>query len=478
MTVRILQGDCRQVLKTLPDCSVHAVITSPPYWGLRAYLKAGHKLKKHEIGSEPTIDEHVRVLVEVFREVRRVLRDDGTLWINYGDAYNAQSGQRKTTDSAGPKQCSNEGSVGSPSRAAKGLKPGDLIGLPWRLAFALQADGWWLRQDNVWSKPAPMPESVNGWRWEKHQIKVAPAARAKSGTYAAESSDHAHGARDARDANGSSVFTSTAKWVDCPGCPKCSKNSGLILRKGAWRTTRAHEYIFQFAKSAEYFCDAEAAKEESVGVYRTPGSASLKNKAAGLRSASFPAGDGATTRNPRSVWVIGPEPCSDAHFAVFPSEIPRRIITAATSEKGVCASCGSPWVRVIEKKKGTPDACRGWDTGDGAHSVKRIEEYMGKNANNTKNEAHRRLLLAKAKAISEGRTADDLFAGTTTIGWRPSCDCRTDQYVAATVLDPFGGKATVGETAESLGRHSIIVELNPDYVELAKSRTRQIGLFT
>jgi DNA modification methylase len=163
VSVRILIGDARNQLCGLANESVHCVVTSPPYYGLRDYGVDG------QLGLESTPDEYVVQMVAVFREVRRVLRDDGTLWLNIGDSYSAQAGQRKTTDKAGIKQQSNVASVGAPSRCAEGCKPKDLIGIPWMLAFALRADGWWLRQDILWSKPNPMPESVTDRCTKAHE---------------------------------------------------------------------------------------------------------------------------------------------------------------------------------------------------------------------------------------------------------------------------------------------------------------------
>lgn len=152
MTVRILHGDCREVLKTLPEASVHCVVTSPPYYGLRDYGVAG------QIGLEQTPAEYVEQLVSVFREVRRVLREDGVVFLNLGDSY------AMSTKGAGGqgKQNSNAGSVMGDRhwQIPSGIKPKDLIGIPWRVAFALQADGWWLRSAIIWHKPNPMPESV------------------------------------------------------------------------------------------------------------------------------------------------------------------------------------------------------------------------------------------------------------------------------------------------------------------------------
>jgi len=161
---RIITGDCREVLASLPDRSVQCCITSPPYFGLRDY---GHE---GQIGLEPTPAEFVAKLVEVFREVRRVLREDGTLWLNLGDSYS--SGGRKTRDPGQSKlhpAFTGEGNATTNWRPDDGAKPKDLIGIPWRVAFALQADGWYLRQDIIWHKPNPMPESVRDRCTKAHE---------------------------------------------------------------------------------------------------------------------------------------------------------------------------------------------------------------------------------------------------------------------------------------------------------------------
>jgi DNA modification methylase len=162
MTVRILIGDCRERLAELPDASAHCCITSPPYFGLRDYGVAG------QMGLEPTPDEFVAGMVEVFREVRRVLRDDGTLWVNIGDTYQNQKGQSGGID---PKQPARRHlrSARPQDGALEGFKRKDLIGVPWMLAFALRADGWTLRQDIIWSKPNPMPESVRDRCTKAHE---------------------------------------------------------------------------------------------------------------------------------------------------------------------------------------------------------------------------------------------------------------------------------------------------------------------
>lgn len=163
----ILLGDVREQLKTLPDKSVHCVVTSPPYWGLRDYGQ------QNQLGLEPTPDEYVANMVEVFREVKRVLTDDGTFWLNIGDSYSSMRDSKAVPDTL---RGENEGTF-VPSAAnrnpknlkAAGLKHKDLVGIPWMLAFALRSDGWYLRQDIIWAKPNPMPESVRDRCTRSHE---------------------------------------------------------------------------------------------------------------------------------------------------------------------------------------------------------------------------------------------------------------------------------------------------------------------
>jgi DNA modification methylase len=161
MKARILVGDVRTRLAAVNDGSVRCVVTSPPYWGLRDYGRDG------QIGLEQTPEEFVAELVAVFREVRRVLADDGTVWVNLGDSYARQSGSEKM-QSFGDSGEIGKYKTGS-NRPPNGLKQKDLVGIPWRVAFALQADGWYLRQDIIWSKPNPMPESVTDRCTKAHE---------------------------------------------------------------------------------------------------------------------------------------------------------------------------------------------------------------------------------------------------------------------------------------------------------------------
>lgn len=160
---RVLRGDCREVLRTLPDSSVQTCVTSPPYYGLRDYGIDG------QIGLEQSPDEYIAQMTQVFREVRRVLRDDGTLWLNLGDSYSAggRGGGAEGSLQSGNKG-STTGAVFAPWKV-QGYKEKNLLGIPWRVAFALQADGWYLRQDIIWHKPNPMPESVTDRCTKAHE---------------------------------------------------------------------------------------------------------------------------------------------------------------------------------------------------------------------------------------------------------------------------------------------------------------------
>jgi DNA modification methylase len=165
----IKQGDCLDVLKTLPSESVNCCITSPPYWGLRDYGHDG------QIGLESTPEAYVARMVEVFREVRRVLRDDGTCWLNLGDSYFATTKSdrnglsSKTNFTCTATKDGYQRPVKKVSAGSLAIKPKDLVGIPWRVAFALQADGWWLRQDIIWHKSNPMPESVTDRCTKAHE---------------------------------------------------------------------------------------------------------------------------------------------------------------------------------------------------------------------------------------------------------------------------------------------------------------------
>lgn len=272
MSVRILVGDCRTRLRELPEQSVQTCVTSPPYFGLRDY---GHA---EQIGLEKTPDAFVAELVSVFREVKRVLRDDGTLWLNLGDSYARQAGndRSKETDSGlktgrtgKSEQLFRDGNNVPP----EGLKPKDLIGIPWRVAFALQADGWYLRSDIIWHKPNPMPESVTDRPTKAHEYLFL-LAKSERYYYDADAvrEPHIH--------------------ADDP------RNDG-----------KRHTY-------------ADDAKHNQVN----PNRQRTKTDAVSFH----PHG-----RNKRSVWTVTTKPFSGAHFATFPPDLIEPCIKAGCQKHGV-----------------------------------------------------------------------------------------------------------------------------------------------
>ena len=262
MSTQILQGDCRDILKTLPDASVHCVVTSPPYFGLRDYGVDG------QIGLEASPDAFVAEMVAVFREICRVLRDDGTLWLNLGDSYNhASSGGHGATGGAASSTLASCAPMGAApirksTNAALGAK--QLLGIPWRVALALQADGWYLRQDIIWHKPNPMPESVTD---------------------------------------------------------RCTKSHEYVFLM-----SKSARYFYNAAAIAEPFADERmGASGVRDSVPQAYVSAAGRGGDGGLQNFS---GTDKAGRNARSVWTIATQPFKEAHFATFPPDLAERCIKA------------------------------------------------------------------------------------------------------------------------------------------------------
>lgn len=283
MTVRILVGDALAMLRTLDAECVQCCVTSPPYYGLRDYGVPG------QIGLEPTPEAYAARMVEIFREVRRVLRKDGTLWLNIGDSYSAHAGQRKTTDRAGIKQQSNVASVGAPSRCVEGLGAKQLIGIPWRLAFALQADGWYLRQDIIWAKPNPMPESVRDRCTKAHEY-VFLLAKSDRYFYDADAI-----AEPATGWNGSTF--------DGP--------RDLTVRPTTGRKPRGKHSVTDPQASGRRITERVAAARANGADHDSPFG---------------------ETRNKRSVWEITTKGFAEAHFATMPPELAETCIKAGSAE--------------------------------------------------------------------------------------------------------------------------------------------------
>lgn len=288
---KIINADVLDGLRSLPDESVQCCVTSPPYWGLRDYGVEGM------IGLEPTFQEYLAKMVEVCREIRRVLRSDGVMFLNMGDAYfgswgnysptGAGTGQREKQTERFDRKAYKDTTLRPPTSIPQAnFKPKDLLMMPARLAIALQEDGWYLRSEIIWSKPNPMPESVTD------------------------------------------------------------------------RPTSAHEKIYLLTKSARYFYDADAVREKggdgsdrwggkkmNLDTPKAFGGDSVVGNPQNREGRAF---EYSGTRNLRNVWKIATQPYSAAHFATFPEALPRKCIMAGTSERGCCSECGSPWERVVE----------------------------------------------------------------------------------------------------------------------------------
>jgi DNA modification methylase len=267
---KIFFGDCVQSLQKLPEKFVHTCVTSPPYFGLRDY---GHE---GQIGLEPTPDEFVAKLVAVFREVRRVLRDDGTLWLNLGDSYCSTAPGtkgdklRQTGIFSGVKDDRASAYQKQRPQTPAGLKPKDLIGIPWRVAFALQADGWYLRQDIIWAKPNPMPESVTDRCTKSHEY----------------------------------IFL-------------LSKNERYYFDHEAIKEPLAESSLPRLKQNIA----------EQVGTTRHIGKTNGNFKAQGNLETGL--------RNKRSVWTVTTKPYKGAHFATFPPDLITPCVLAGAPPEGV-----------------------------------------------------------------------------------------------------------------------------------------------
>lgn len=489
----VWQGDSREVLRDLPESSVHLVVTSPPYYSLRSYLPVDHPDKAKEIGREQTPNEYVEALVTVFRDVRRVLRSDGLLFLNLGDSYAAERGgtpMPAETIAGGIGGRGDEeshrgrGDEFQPHRKASayGLKHKDLMLMPARVALALQADGWWLRNDIVWSTPNPMPESVKD------------------------------------------------------------------------RFTNSYEHVFMLAKSANYFFDQDAVREPNSAVTLNRIQYGLNQRHPDDQGVGIPPVNTTTVedaddfgkavvtkgvmgdrfanplgRNRRDVWTIPTKSYSGAHYAVMPEKLVEPMILAGTSERGVCPECGAPWRRVTERVGAMAwsptcahdntrelrecpecdepyreiDAVDPWlalvNPGR-AQSVRAVEMAQergltlqhiealraagitdtGKSQQTQtgwlNNTAEVQRLATEAKLALGSYVREFTFLPSRTVGWEPTCSHEASQTVPAVVLDPFAGSGTVGKVAQDHNRRAVLIDLNAEYLGQQLTRNAQIPL--
>lgn len=474
-------GDAQDELAEMDDNSVQTVITSPPYYGLRDYgdidtVWGGSKDCDHtwgdsipgsnrggsgtptdkngrgegygrnanrgvycqscgawkgQLGREPLHDCgrpdgslcsgcYVCHIVAVFRRVHDVLRSDGTVWLNIGDSYSSGGRTTQHHDSMHPDDRDEKGGRGS-SRAPPlpDIKEKDLIGIPWRVALALQQDGWFLRSAITWAK------GISG----QDQIQSDLGAIMEC-----------HG-----------VSSSTRKKI----LEDVTCHVGNVMPESVKdRPTQASEMVFLLTPSKDYFYDHIAIREDvrldSLArmdrgrseshkyAEENPGEQTLAT-AEGMEAAVHSAG-----RNRRDVWAINTRGYEDAHFAVMPPPLARPCIEAGTSERGACPECGAPFERVIEDT-GHPDPSALDSPFDTEHTATHQKERMSKQTRTLK----------------------------VPTGWQPTCTCSSDdEPVPCRVLDPFAGAGTTVMVADRLGREGVGIEIADKYVEMARGRIR------
>lgn len=287
----IINGNSLEVLKSLPDNSIDCCVTSPPYYALRDYGCDG------QIGIEETPEKYIERLTEVFMEVYRVLKPNGTLWLNIGDSYNGsggnhKEGQKNDTGFQGALgvRCGGEGA------RVKGLKPKDLIGIPWMLAFALRSQGWYLRQDIIWHKPNPMPESVTDRCTKSHEyIFLMSKSQKYYFDYEAIQEPCADQSR-----------TNYACGNRTNGINKDRNDNDFGERSKNWKPRTKN-------------CQYDGQKPNSFHLSRENGEPDKEYY----------------VRNKRDVWSVNVKPCSEAHFATYPFELIKPCVLAGCPENGI-----------------------------------------------------------------------------------------------------------------------------------------------
>lgn len=397
--IDVVHGDARST--GLPDKHFHACVTSPPYFGLREYGD-----DDREIGDEPTPEEYVAAIVDVGREVRRVLRDDAVWMLNLGDSF---VGSR-----AGPAGVSADVAAARDGRQTRGtmrevggLRPKSLIGVPWRVAFALQADGWILRAAIPWIKANPMPESVRDrptvaheyvfmlvkqprYFWDPDVVRQTQTAISEARATRAD-----HRTKEGR--------------VDAyMGKPPAGIHAERDTSVG--RNIRTSDFFGAGLDTIEDFAEHVARIREEGGLMLSP--------------------DG----NPLA-FMVNPVPNKLAHFAMWPPRLVAPMIKAATSERGCCPICGVPLVRTVETRE----------------VADRYPTY------DSKKRPYGNGLFGRAKRAAGGSTL--VLHERIDRGFHPSCSCPPAAPVPCRVLDPFGGSGTTAQVARELGRDCTLVEL-------------------
>lgn len=494
---RIHPGDCRVLLEKMDPESVHVAVTSPPYYGLRDYgaepviwdadpdcehvwgpqapgqranrnhvggslgadRVGGGRRKNDEgkhgqfcaccngwrgcLGREPTPDLYVQHLVQIMRQIWRVLRSDGTLWINIADAHAGGGRGGNTTNRPGVKQDTNKGSLLGPAGVPPGAKAKDLLLIPDMLAMALRADGWVFRQKNIWDKPNPMPESVESRPTTAHEFifMLAKSNKAQYWTHRSMDGVRSKPKPDYRwidRANGDEEVLIEPAWNWREETYGIDADPGLRRRWSRINLWRGHDYFYDHVaiqEPAKYSGDPRGGRPCS-----RRGS---EMKQISERTVTGP------MRNKRSVWRVVTEPFKGAHFAAYPKRLIEPCILAGSSPMA-CPECGAPWHRSIHRNS-----------------------YITRPTTGSADQKHK-LEPGNAKGLE--RVGGHVAVDTKTIGWLPTCGCEgNDGSARCLVLDPFGGSGTTGVVAAIQGRDYMLFEANDEYVEMATERIRKEG---
>ena len=516
MTARIIVGHVLDRLAELSDASVHCVITSPPYLGLRdyklppivwggdptcahvwgddipgdsrggsgptgkeAYAAGGKEVYARQVprgnfcqrcpawrgsfGLEPTPELYIEHVVEIFREVRRVLRDDGVLWLNMGDAYASTPNGTPASVTAGkiPGQPWSRGCRKDDrtfrdkpmSTIGGAIKAKDLMEMPSAVVMALRADGWWLRSRMPWLKRNSMPESITdrpsvaieyvfllskSARYFYDAVAVRREVKQSTVDRLAQNDGHPNWNGDRDRAS-----TQSAQTLDITKMMRGGPEAALAMK--ASRNEREAQAWHQ---------PEEGRREGNPGledVQRGAGR-SFRNTDLFFMSLEEPWGLISDADGEPLALDVCPQGFADAHFATFPPKLLEPLILAGTSQRGCCGTCGAPWVRQVRKRLAPTEKAAQTFIVDG-RDMAADENDQGANR---QKDGH------KPGWVNE----------TYTLGWSPSCSCPDNVPVPATVLDPFMGAGTTCMVAESLGRDSIGIELSEPYADMARARIR------